>query len=384
LQKFSINKILILHNKVPVSCIRSLVSGDSEKKISTFLISFIAGTILHIIGLECFRDVIAMSKILEKKTIFEVELIEPSQDDLRFVEANPDIAENVPDNSNQYSYRNQQAADNDPKSNLQNAPKVEGSHNSQKIIQGQSTDLLPIQSGYYQYKKGQENAQTSQQYVPRKNSSAQEFSNAQALNKPNFLHKDSTLFEDNGSGLVRLSKADQFLNSESKKNPRIDVYRHSLSSSTDLDSKSISTSNGRPSVRALPRTRPRLSPELLHGPLMATAGSAARRGTLAIDSTFSEFGEYQQQFYAAIQSGWYQEIDFFQPIDTAARVQIRFTLLANGSIKELETLYSSAGEIATIICENAISKRSPFRKWTQQMIQVFGNEKSMQLVFHYE
>ena len=59
-----------MHNKVPVSCIRSLVSGDSEKKISAFLISFIAGTILHIIGLECFRDVIAMSKILEKKTIF--------------------------------------------------------------------------------------------------------------------------------------------------------------------------------------------------------------------------------------------------------------------------------------------------------------------------
>ena len=110
------------------------------------------------------------------------------------------------------------------------------------------------------------------------------------------------------------------------------------SSSIDLDSKSISTSNGRPDAKALPRIRPRLSPELLHGPLMASTGSAARRGTLAIDSTFSEFGEYQQQFYAAIQSGWYQEIDFFQPIDTAARVQIRFTLLANGSIKTRDPL----------------------------------------------
>ena len=373
-----------MQNKVPVSCIRSLVSGDSEKKITAFLISFIAGIILHIICLEYFRDVIAISKTLEKKTIFKVELVEPLPEDFRFVEANPDIAENVPDSTNQYSYRNQQAADNDPKSNRQDAPKVDGSNNSQKIIQGRATTLLPIQSGYYKNKKGQENDQTSQEYVSDKNSSAQEFSNVQPPNKPSFLHNDSTLLVDNGSGLMRLSKKDQFLNSESKKNPRINVYRHSLSANTVLDSNSIFTSDGHPDSRPLPRTRPRLSPELLHGPLMATAGSAARQGTLAIDSTFSEFGEYQQQLYAAIQSGWYQEIDFFQPIDTAARVQIRFTLLANGSIKELETLYSSAGEIATIICENAISKRSPFRKWTQQMIQVFGNEKSMQLVFHYK
>ena len=373
-----------MQNKVPVSCIRSLVIGDSEKRITALLISFITCIILHIICLECFRDVIVMSKTLEKKMIFKVELVEPLQEDLRFVEANPDIAENVPNSTNQYSYRNQQAADNDPNSNLQDAPKVEGSHNSQKIIQGQANELVPIQSSYYQHKKGQENALANQKYVSDENSGAQEFSNAQAPNKPNFLQKDSALLKDNGSGLVRFTKADQFLNSESKKNPRIDVYRHSLSSSTDLDSKSISTSNGRPEARAIPRTRPRLSPELIHGPLMVAAGSATRRGALAIDSTFSEFGEYQQQFYAAIQSGWYQEIDFFQPIDTAARVQIRFTLLANGSIKDLETLYSSAGEIATIICENAISKRSPFRKWTQQMIQVFGSEKSMQLVFHYK
>lgn len=373
-----------MQNKVSVSCIQSLVSGDSEKKITALIISFIIGIILHIICLECFHDVIAMSKMLEKKTIFKVELIEHLQEDLTFVEANPDIAENVPDTNKQYSYRNQQAADNDPKSSLLDAPKVEGSHNSQKIIQGQATELSPIQSGYYQHEMGLENAQASQKFDPDKNSSTQEFSNVQAPSTPSFLQKDSTLLEENGSGLVRLSKADKMLNSESKKNPRIDVYRQSLSSSIDSNSKSISTSNGSPDTRALPRIRPRLSPELLHGPLMSSTGSAARRGTLAIDSTFSEFGEYQQQFYAAIQSGWYQEIDFFQPIDTAARVQVRFTLLANGSIKELETLYSSAGEIATIICENAISKRSPFRKWTQQMIQVFGNEKSMQLVFHYK
>ena len=373
-----------MQNKVPVSCIRTLVSGDFEKRITALLISFIAGIILHIICLDGLGDVVAMSRILENKTVFEVELVEPAQEDLRFVEANPNVAENIPDTTNQYSYRNQQAADNDPKSNLQDIPKVEGSHNSQKIIQGQAIESLPIQPTYYLQNKGEENAQASQEHAPDKKGSAQEFAKASSPSKPYFLHNDSALLEDNGSGFESVSKKDQFLTSEAIKNPRIDVYRQSSRSNTDLVNMPTSTNDGNSHARALPRTRPRLSPELLHGPLMAAVGSASRRGTLAIDSTFSEFGEYQQQFYAAIQSGWYQEIDFFQPIDTAARVQIRFILLSNGSIKELETTYSNAGEIATIICKNAISKLSPFRKWTQQMIQVFGNERSMQLVFYYK
>ena len=112
-------------------------------------------------------------------------------------------------------------------------------------------------------------------------------------------------------------------------------------------------------------------------------GSASRRGTLGIDATFSEFGEYQQQFFAALQLGWYQEIEFFQPIDTAARVVVRFRMQADGSIHDIETLHTSAGEVATFICESAISKRSPFRPWTKEMVEVFGQERTLTVSFNY-
>ena len=108
-----------------------------------------------------------------------------------------------------------------------------------------------------------------------------------------------------------------------------------------------------------------------------------RRGALAIDATFSEFGEYQQQFYAALQSGWYQEIDFFEPIDTSTRVVVSFRITADGVIDCVEVLHTTASEIATLICQTALTKRSPFRPWTKEMVIVFGQERTLEVVFHY-
>ena len=116
---------------------------------------------------------------------------------------------------------------------------------------------------------------------------------------------------------------------------------------------------------------------------MRSHGSTSRRGSLAIDATFSEFGEYEQQFYAAVQTGWYQEIEFFQPIDTSTRVQVRFTLFADGRVENVKAVQTSASEIATFICETAITKRSPFRPWTKEMVQVFGQQRTLHVVFHY-
>jgi hypothetical protein len=122
---------------------------------------------------------------------------------------------------------------------------------------------------------------------------------------------------------------------------------------------------------------------LITGPLLKSESSASRRGNLAIDATFSEFGEYEQQFYVAIQTGWYQEIEFFQPIDTAARVHVRFRIKADGTVDKVEAVESSASKIATVICETAISKRSPFRPWTKEMVRVFGKERWINVVFNY-
>ena len=53
-------------------------------------------------------------------------------------------------------------------------------------------------------------------------------------------------------------------------------------------------------------------------------------------------------------------------------VQVRFTLYADGRVDKVKAVQTNASEIATFICETAITKRSPFRPWTKEMVHVFG------------
>jgi membrane protein involved in colicin uptake len=135
--------------------------------------------------------------------------------------------------------------------------------------------------------------------------------------------------------------------------------------------------------RPAPMARPKLSSEITSGPIMQSTASANKFGAIALDASFSEFGEYEQQFYSALQVGWYNEVAFYKPLDTGTQVSISFILKSDGSIDSVTVLSSTAGLIATSICESAITKRSPFRPWTQDMIQVFGDQKELKVRFYY-
>jgi hypothetical protein len=311
-------------------------------------------------------------------TIYEINLVDPAT--LRYVEANPEVPENEPDRSDQYSYRSQQAADESPLSDAMNQPQVDGTEASQKIIQGSIEQSPPIEPGLYAPERrpgegegteGGPRAESAEAVVPPV---------AQAVPPPDFL--DQAPVDEVGPGSRVDARGEALeISPEPEPNAPVNVYR--APPSEGVAEVEQAGNGGGPEVKPQPRARPRLAPELITGPLMRSEGSASRRGSLAIDATFSEFGEYEQQFYAAIQTGWYQEIEFFQPIDTSTRVHVRFTLTASGEVLDLETVQSNASEIARVICESAINKRSPFRPWTREMVAVFGESRTLNVVFHY-
>lgn len=313
----------------------------------------------------------------------ELELVPPEPMDpekLRFVEANPEVPENEPDRSDQYSFRAQQAADEAPETSPSEAPRVDGEEASQKVVQGSAAELPPLPPGVYApdaaeaEKPGREGGSPD----PPPEAAAPQ---ATPLPPPDFLAQEPVDVEGPGSRPDADGRAPEAVKRPEPDVP-VDVYR-APEAAQDANPAEQRGDGGQPEARPAPRERPRLDPELVQGPLMRSMGSASRRGAVAIDATFSEFGEYQQQFYAAVQAGWYQEIEFFQPIDTSTRVQVRFTMRADGSIHNLEVLHSTASEIATVICESAISKRSPFRPWTREMVEVFGEARSLTVMFHY-
>jgi hypothetical protein len=310
--------------------------------------------------------------------VYEISLVDPVE--ARFVEASPEAPENEPDRKDQYSYRAQQAADNSPLSDAVNKPKVDGEEDSQKILQGSLSQTPPLKPGLYApaARTGEgEGDQGGKLGAPNELVLPQL---AKPLPAPNFIQQDVASELGPGSRVDLVGEAPEVFEVSDPDAP-INVYRPQPL--VEQVQEAGDGAGGSLEAQPTPRARPRLAPELIAGPLMRSHGSASRRGSLAIDATFSEFGEYEQQFYAAVQTGWYQEIEFFQPIDTSTRVQVRFTLYADGRVESVKAVQTSASEIATFICETAIAKRSPFRPWTKEMVQVFGQQRTLHVVFHY-
>jgi len=311
----------------------------------------------------------------EKETVeWILETIDPEV--LRYVEANPEVAENEPDQTKNYSFRAQQAADENPESSRDTMPTVEGDEVSQKIVQGAVDQEVPVlfQRGVFTASRDSTKSpdasveETTQTSLPRPPA-------------PDFIRQNPEVEEGPGSGLEFSGPGQQVREEYSDIRQPIQLYR---TDSDELpDRKVDDVSNRATEARPLPRKRPTLSPDLVYGPLMRSKGSVGRRGTLAIDATFSQFGEYEQQFYAAVQAGWYQEIDFYQPVDTSAHVIVQFRIRSDGIVDKVRILSSEAGEVATWICQLALTKRSPFRPWTSEMVQVFGKERTMRIIFSY-
>lgn len=313
----------------------------------------------------------------EEAVIYEINLSEPQE--MQYVEVNPDAPVNEPDRKDQYSFRAQQAADQNPLTDTSNLPNVDGEEESLKIVQGQLQQTPPVPPGVYspaarpgegEATEGGKQGSESQPLVAP----------VQPLPAPDFIQQKPVTEEGPGSRVDLAGKAQEIFEQPDPDAP-INVYRPPTQVQPQVQPGD--GSGGAAETRPMPRARPRLAPELITGPLLKSQGSASRRGDLAIDATFSEFGEYEQQFYAAIQTGWYQEIDFFQPIDTATRVHVRFRIKADGTVDEVKAVQSTASKIATVICVTAITKRSPFRPWTEEMVKVFGEERWLNLVFNY-
>ncbi len=354
-----------------------------EQRWATITALLIA-LLLHLGAIMVLPDVLLMSDASAQLNDEEMEVIlvppEPiEQEELKFVEANPEAPENEPDRKDQYSFRAQQAADENPNESLLDAPSVDGEEDSQKIIQGAMDQVPALTPGVYAPAQpgegegtdgGKAGAQAAAVVPP-----------AEPLPAPAFIQQKPVTEDGPGSSLETPGVGEEVVENPELDAP-INVYKPQPQT-MNQQAQQEGDGSGGAEVKPVPRARPTLSPDLVQGPLMRSEGSASRRGSLAIDATFSEFGEYQQQFYAALQAGWYQEIEFFQPIDTSTRVVVSFRITADGVIHDVEVLHSSASEIATLICQTALTKRSPFRPWTEEMVKVFGQERVLQVVFHY-
>lgn len=347
-----------------------------ELSLKRHLWSLIAVVLIHILVLLLFRHFIK-SEIL-KSTLEDVRLpIELEIVPSHYAEVNPEVAENQPDKSRSYSFQDQQAADTSSKKDNSPVPMIDGSEiSSSKIVSAEVlTEEAKLSAGVYQLAPSQNSRMESDagQSVPIPLT----YTDATSRSQINPFELEENI---DGVDIITFKKEEILRPDVIGESKVIPITKDVLGAIPQSASEEVKASEKN---RPVPMERPKLSSEITIGPIMKSTASANKFGVIALDASFSEFGEYEQQFYAALQVGWYNEVAFYKPLDSGTQVSISFILKSDGSIDSVTVLSSTAGLIATTICESAITKRSPFRPWTQDMKQVFGDEKELRVRFYY-
>lgn len=132
-----------------------------------------------------------------------------------------------------------------------------------------------------------------------------------------------------------------------------------------------------------PQARPQIAPPPGLKTLTMKSNTATNEiGAVSLDAKFSEFGDYTQRMLEAIQAAWYVTCER-SAVHSRGSVVVRFTLCSDGTVKSTEVLHSSASELATYACRDAVESRAPYEVWREEMVALFGDEQTTTISFHY-
>ena len=288
--------------------------------------------------------------------------------DKQYVEANPNIPINKPDETNFFSFRDQQAANLLVHNEFQNSsiPFSRGDSENLKLIKNQDPRLRE--------KHTPSNRKINE--VQTKNSSKTKNdsnfpSNQLSPSKPEIKKKN--LPESFYSVKEKTENQEKIikLGAKGQKNP---VGTKNNQQNFNLDQKQI-------------KNRPRISAHLLNGPILKSKSKNLSVGEVAIDCKLHPYGVYVQQMLQAIEAQWQQlvtgSIPYIKRDRLPSNITFSFELTLNGKVKNLKKLGSSDDSLATDLCRQSISSRAPFGKWTGEMIKELGKSDIITIKFSY-
>jgi hypothetical protein len=133
-----------------------------------------------------------------------------------------------------------------------------------------------------------------------------------------------------------------------------------------------------------PQPRPQAVKVGTTGIKMRNAVGTNEAGTLALDAKYSEFGDYAQRMIEIIQSNWWFIIERTKLREGYdKKVIVEFTLCKDGTLKDVEIVYSTASSAGAYACKDAIESRAPFDPWREDMVLMLGDEERGRFTFYY-
>ena len=133
-----------------------------------------------------------------------------------------------------------------------------------------------------------------------------------------------------------------------------------------------------------PAPRPQMTRTGTTGILTRSNVGANEAGVLALDARYSEYGDYSQRLIEVVQASWWQIIErskIREGFDK--KVVVGFTLHKDGTVTDVEVLYTSASPTATNACRDAIELRAPFDAWRADMVAMIGDQERSRFTFYY-
>ncbi|MGF1531288.1 MAG: hypothetical protein ACFCU4_07995 [Puniceicoccaceae bacterium] len=299
----------------------------------------------------------------------------------RFVEANPDLPENPPDDTPLIAARNQQAASEEPERREEPAliPDAGGEIPNPKVVE--AAEVVPpqqiLEAGIYSEE-------------PERSEEVERGSEAMELPLPQLVKRAQSPFEEredlaDGAGIDFDGEEEPWKEGEDGEEAGIIELGPRSAEAVQTGERVTEGSDAGKSLERKPLPQPKLSPEVIRGPVQRADTRAERVGVIAVESRLSEFGAYQQRLYEAISAEWNLlawEVGI--PLaDQPSVVRIRFRVGQRGEVSEIEVEETTAGTLATQLCTDAIRARAPYGLWNEEMVRSLGESTEIKIGFRY-
>lgn len=345
--------------------------------------------LVHVVGLWAFpwRFVTDQEEWSREIDLSRVEVVvqkaeKRPEEEQQFVESNPAAPANAPDETANFSDRNQQAAQPEQADRLEGrTPQVDGNQEvgnavSENIAESEPAPQLPPAR-----------PQEPQPPQPQPEMAA---TPPPAPPQPPDFQQVEELTEGEG-----LQSALREPGEGEKEDERYGEAREVPLNLVDSPEREPSDSELRareappPSVQAreeAPRPRPQLIPQSVSGVVRTSVSGVGQVGPLAYDARATAFGGYLARLNEVIAQRWRTLAASIAAIgsERSTRVVVRFTLHSDGSISDLEIAESNAqNRIAAVICLDAIQSRAPFFLWSEELKAEMGDETELVYGFLY-
>ncbi|HEX2855432.1 MAG TPA: hypothetical protein VHO24_19510 [Opitutaceae bacterium] len=283
----------------------------------------------------------------------------------KFVETNPDAPENEPDKTTNFAARNQQVAQEKPQPDAKSdRPELEGK---------KELDSSPIVSGSLSKPVEQPPPEPPANETPPQEQAVA----APKLEQNPLAGFEKTEGEDKltyGSNIAKFAENPQAVPDKVEGQKNVPLIQGATANQPQIDPQ---RPRPRPSIVKQQQVRPAIFAENKFG--------TANIGPIAIDAKWSNYGAYLQRLIETVQLQWERILADSKVYPTSgSTVEVKFVLNSEGAVARVVSVESTASDSGSRACMSAITERSPYGKWTDDMIAVLGEQQEMTFKFFYQ